>query len=261
MKYYFKAILEECKNKNWLKTDITGEEIVWICVLHTTEGITAWASWGTVCVWTQIYIQDFGFRSNLGSSKTLGLCWGSNISQSLWWGQYLLLCGFISEGEQRHTTFPAQVATLQSWVRSENTASHSYTPPSLLQDSFFPISSLQGQQFTLNFAGFHGGKFYVAVPAPISFPLLAEYGELHRCFWVHPPYSSLAHHSSTLSGSTISSFLPRYKERFLPFCPFSGGEGIFFWLGHERRIRNPQLFPCFTPEPQHDPGIIICIHI
>lgn len=105
--------------------------------------------------------------------KTLGLCWGSNISQSLWSGQYLLLCGFISEGEKRHTTFPAQVATLQSWVRSENTASHSYTPPSLLQDSFFPISSLQGPQSTLNFAGFHGGKFYVAVPAPISFPLLA----------------------------------------------------------------------------------------
>lgn len=69
MKYYFKAILEECKNKNWLKTDITGEEIVWIRVLHTTEGITAWASWGTACVWTQIYIQDFGFRSNLSSSK------------------------------------------------------------------------------------------------------------------------------------------------------------------------------------------------
>lgn len=59
--------------------------------------------------------------------KTLGLCWGSNISQSLWSGQYLLLCGFISEGEKRHTTFPAQVATLQSWVRSENTASHSQT--------------------------------------------------------------------------------------------------------------------------------------
>lgn len=49
MKHYFNFILEICKNKNWFKTEMTGEEIVWFHVLHTMERIMSELA-GTLCL-------------------------------------------------------------------------------------------------------------------------------------------------------------------------------------------------------------------
>jgi len=66
------------------------------------------------------------------------------------------------------------------------------------------MSSLQVPQPTLNLAAFQGEKLYVLTPAPVSFPLLTEYRGLR----VQPPWSALAHHSTTTFSSSISFFLP-----------------------------------------------------